>query len=143
MFIVDTRSFCRQVQYLVDRVWHKLSRWKEKLLSQVGKEIMIKTVIQALPDYTMQYFLLLKCICNKIICLIRNFWWGSSSEKSFVWWKSWRALCNSKKDGSLRASRALCNSKKDGSLRKSYVHKILWLLMFFELSTIKIQTFRS
>ena len=32
-------------------IWSKMQGWKEKLLSQAGKEIMIKAVIQSIPTY--------------------------------------------------------------------------------------------
>ena len=31
--------------YIKDRVWKKLQGWKEKLLSQAGREILIKAVV--------------------------------------------------------------------------------------------------
>ena len=38
------------------RVWKKLQGWGGKLLSQAGREILIKAVAQALPTYTMSCF---------------------------------------------------------------------------------------
>ncbi|XP_056695804.1 uncharacterized protein [Spinacia oleracea] len=38
---------------LKDRIWKKLQGWKEKLLSRAGKEVLIKSVIQAIPTYIM------------------------------------------------------------------------------------------
>ena len=35
--------------YIKDRVWKKLQDWKEKLLSQAGRVILIKVVVQAIP----------------------------------------------------------------------------------------------
>lgn len=32
--------------------------WKEKLLSQAGKEIMIKAVVQSIPTYSVSVFCL-------------------------------------------------------------------------------------
>jgi hypothetical protein len=39
--------------YIKERVWKKLKGWKEKLLSQAGKETIIKSVIQVIPLYAM------------------------------------------------------------------------------------------
>ena len=39
-----------------ERIWARMQGWKEKLLSQAGKEIMIKAVIQSIPAYSMSVF---------------------------------------------------------------------------------------
>ena len=38
--------------YIKERVWRKLQGWEKKLLSQVGREVLIKAVVQAIPTYT-------------------------------------------------------------------------------------------
>jgi hypothetical protein len=48
------RSDC--FQHLIDRVRSKTKRWKEKLLSMGGKEILIKSIAQAVPLYAMMVF---------------------------------------------------------------------------------------
>ena len=35
--------------YIKERVWRKLQGWEEKLLSQAGREILIKAVVQTIP----------------------------------------------------------------------------------------------
>ena len=55
------------------RVGKKLVGWKGKLLSIGGKEILIKAVAQAVPTYTMSYFLLSKGLCEDLESMIRNF----------------------------------------------------------------------
>ncbi|KAL0011890.1 hypothetical protein SO802_006998 [Lithocarpus litseifolius] len=42
--------------YIKERVWRKLQRWEGKLLSQAGREVLIKAVIQAIPTYAMGCF---------------------------------------------------------------------------------------
>ncbi|XP_012847961.1 PREDICTED: uncharacterized protein LOC105967918 [Erythranthe guttata] len=44
--------------YLRDRVWAKMKGWGEKQLSKAGKEVLIKSVLQAFPSYVMGCFLL-------------------------------------------------------------------------------------
>ena len=70
--------------YIKDRVWKKLQGWKEKLLSQAGREILIKIVVQAIPTYTMSCFKLPIGICSEIESLIRRFWWGQKGEQRKV-----------------------------------------------------------
>ena len=51
--------------------------WKEKLLSQAGKEIMIKAVVQSIPTYSMSFFWLPIGLLKDIKAMIRKFWWGA------------------------------------------------------------------
>lgn len=57
-----------------DKVREKLSRWKEKLLTEVGKEILTRSVIQAISSYAIQCFKLPKNLCDDILKMVRNFW---------------------------------------------------------------------
>lgn len=49
MTVLVGRNLCATFQFIVDRVWKKLLGWKEKLLSQVGKKVWLKSVIQQIP----------------------------------------------------------------------------------------------
>lgn len=60
--------------YIRERVWHKIQGWKEKLLSQAGREILIKSIVQAMPSFTMGCFKLPKSLCKDMESLIRKFW---------------------------------------------------------------------
>lgn len=62
--------------YIKDRVEAKLQGWKEQLLSQAGREILLKAVIQAIPTFAMSCFKLPVILCNDIEALIKKFWWG-------------------------------------------------------------------
>jgi hypothetical protein len=49
-----------------------LGGWKEKLLSQASREILIKAVIQSIPTYSMSVFILPKALCKKLNSLCRG-----------------------------------------------------------------------
>lgn len=52
--------------YLKERAWRKLQGWKEKLLSQVGREVLINSVNQSIPTYTMSCFKLPKGLVKEL-----------------------------------------------------------------------------
>ena len=87
--------------YIKDRVWKKLQGWKEKLLSQAGREILIKAVVQAIPTYTISCFKLPIGLCPEIESLIRRFWWGQKGEQRKVHWVKRDTLCLPKKEGGM------------------------------------------
>lgn len=72
---------------------------KEKFLSQTGKEILIKSVIQAIPTYAMLCFLIPKRICDDINAMIRKFWWGKRNNRKGIAWRSWSIMYNAKSVG--------------------------------------------
>ena len=59
-----------------EKLVKKLARWKEKLLSKASNEILIKAVAQAIPTYIMSCFKLPDTLCEELMSMIRNFWWG-------------------------------------------------------------------
>ena len=69
-----------------ERVGKKLMGWKEKMLSIGGSEILIKAVAQAIPTYTMRFFLLPKGLYEDIKRMMRNFWWGQRQQESKIAW---------------------------------------------------------
>ena len=72
--------------YIKERVWRKLQGWEEKLLSQAGREVLIKAVVQAIPTYTMGCFKLPLTLCHEIEVLIWKFWWGERGNRRKIHW---------------------------------------------------------
>ena len=66
--------------YIKERVWRKIQGWEGKLLSQVGREVLIKSVIQAIPTYIMGCFKIPLGLCNEIEAMIQKFWWGQRGD---------------------------------------------------------------
>jgi hypothetical protein len=88
-------------RHIVDRVWKKLQDWKLKFLSQAGREILLKAVIQAIPTYCMSVFLLPRTLCSEIDSLMRKFWWGNKENTSKINWMSWGRMGRSKSMGGM------------------------------------------
>lgn len=59
--------------FLIERVLSKLQGWKAHLLSQGGKETLIKSVAHAISTYVMACFMFSNKVCDKLNSLIRNF----------------------------------------------------------------------
>ena len=95
------RAKKKSFSIIKERIWKKLKGWKKKLLSQAGREILVKAVIQDIPTYTMSCFKLPKGLINEIGTLIRKFWWGYRSEQRKIHWVSWEKICQPKSEGGM------------------------------------------
>jgi ribonuclease HI len=95
------RSVRGAFKYLSDRVWKRVQGWLEILLSAAGKEILIKSVAQAIPTFSMSCFKLPRGLCQHINGLLRNFWWGCRNGKRKTCWVSWEEMCTPKYAGGL------------------------------------------
>ena len=84
---------------LKQKLASKLAGWKEKLLSNAGKEVLIKTVAQAVPSYTMSCFKLPNRLCEEMTGMVRQFWWGQVKNEKKVAWMSWERMCLPKEKG--------------------------------------------
>ena len=79
----------------------KLSGWKEKFLSMVRKEVLIKAVVQAILTHTMSCFLLPKSLGDELNSMVGKFWWGQKNEERKMAWMSWEKLCTPKASGGM------------------------------------------
>ena len=67
--------------FLRERLLRKrLQGWQGKILSQSGKEILIKAVGQAIPSYCMSTFLLPKSLADELQKIMNSFWWGTRAD---------------------------------------------------------------
>lgn len=61
-------------QALKDRLKQKINSWSIRHISQGGKEVFIKAILQAIPTYAMSCFLLPKTFCVEMENIIGAFW---------------------------------------------------------------------
>jgi len=96
------RSKKTTFNFIKDRVWKKISSWSSKCLSKAGREVMIKSVLQAITSYVMSIFRLPNTLLDEIEKMINAFWWGhgSTSNKGLNW-LSWEKLFVHKNNGGM------------------------------------------
>ena len=87
--------------YIKERVWRKLQGWKGKLLSQASREVLIKSVIQAIPTYNMGCFKIPLGLCHEIEVLIKKFWWGQRGDRRKIHWLKWDEMTKYKMVGGM------------------------------------------
>lgn len=75
------RSKKKSFAFVLSSVRNRVDGWKEKLLSQTGRGVLIKAVLQAVPTYCMGVFLLPKSLCQQLNQLMNRFWWGPSTKR--------------------------------------------------------------
>jgi hypothetical protein len=95
------RSKVSSLSGIKGRIWDKMQGWKEKFLSQAGKEVLLKAVVQAIPTYTMSVFQLPKTLCSEINSMMAKFWWGHKENDKKVAWMSWEKMGKSKEVGGM------------------------------------------
>ena len=89
-----------------------MREWKEKFLSQAGKEVMLKLVILALPTYAMSCCKLPKTLCMDICREMAKFWWGDSEEAKKIHWIEWEKQSEVKGKGGLGLRDIQCFNKR-------------------------------
>ncbi|OMO50989.1 reverse transcriptase [Corchorus capsularis] len=61
------KTKCEAMKFIKERVVQKVKGWKQNLLTQAGREILIKSVATAVPLHTMQCFKIPKRIFEEVI----------------------------------------------------------------------------
>ncbi len=84
-----------------DWIWRRLQGWKEKLLSQAGREILIKAVIQAISTYAMSVFQFPAGLCADICSMANRFWWGQMGGNRKIHWVGKHKLIKPKLEGGM------------------------------------------
>jgi hypothetical protein len=95
------RNTAKVFEYLLAQVKGRIESWCGREASCAGREILIKSIAQAVPTYSMSYFLLPVNTCKKMKSAIANYWWGSSVDNRKMHWMSWERLNQPKCKGGM------------------------------------------
>ena len=89
-------SKCKFFAFLKYKLMHTVNGWTCRWLSKWGKEVLIKSILLALPTYVMSSFLLPLKICENLARAIAQFWWSSNPPKRGIHWAKWKKICLNK-----------------------------------------------
>ena len=72
-----------------------------KLLSQVGREVLMKAIVQAILTYTMRCFKIPLGLYQDIEAMVKKFFWRQRGYKRKIHWIKWSELTKLKLDGGM------------------------------------------
>jgi hypothetical protein len=89
------RNKAAAFEEIKQKVLNRISGWKSKLLSQAAKTILIKTVANSIPTYSMSLFKFPRGLCKDLDSASRKFWWGFNDSKSHnLSLLAWSKICS-------------------------------------------------
>jgi hypothetical protein len=87
--------------YIKDRIWKRINSWRGRSLSRAGKEVMIKSVLQAIPSYVMSDYLIPKSTIKEIERMMNSFWWGGGANNKGIKWLALDRMTQPKTQGGM------------------------------------------
>ncbi|GKC82655.1 RNA-directed DNA polymerase, eukaryota [Tanacetum coccineum] len=88
----------------VQKIKARLSKWKSKTLSVGGRVTLLKSVLGAVPLYTMSLYKAPKGVLHEMESLRSNFFKGVNQNDIKISWVAWDKVLASKKQGGLGIS---------------------------------------
>lgn len=86
---------------ILDMIRQKAHSWTSRFLSGAGKQVLLKAVLAAMPNYTMSCFKIPRSLSKQIQSLLTRFWWDANPEKRKMCWVAWSILTRPKYAGGL------------------------------------------
>jgi hypothetical protein len=106
---------------LVDKLHSKLAGWKGSLLSQAGKLVVLKVVLQSSPLYALSVFKIPRKYANAIDKIQKNFLWTGMETKKRMALIAWDKVCKPVEKGGL-------GLRKVSEMNDFLMAKLLWRL---------------
>ena len=86
---------------MVDKIRKKLAKWRRKVLSFVGRIVLLKSVIIALHLSYLFLFMMLVNVTKEVKRIQRDFLWGLGQDHKKIAWGKWDTLCKPKNEDDL------------------------------------------
>ena len=99
--IIHGRTTKGTYSFFVDKCQKRSSSYHSTRLSLACRTTLAKSILSALPIYTMQTVVLPQSTCANLDALCRGFIWGSNKEHNRLHLVSWDMVCMHKEYGGL------------------------------------------
>ncbi|XP_058764573.1 uncharacterized mitochondrial protein AtMg00310-like [Vicia villosa] len=86
---------------VISHVKSKLEVWRGRRLSHVGRVVMINSVLNVIPTYTLSFYRVPKKVLQRLCQLQGNFLWNRKENSRAIHWASWKTVCKTKEQGGL------------------------------------------
>jgi hypothetical protein len=87
--------------YIKDRIWKRINSWRGRSLSRAGKEVMIDSILKAIPTYVMSIYLIPESTVKDIERMLNSFWWGGGANNKGIRWLAWDRMIHPKSQGGM------------------------------------------
>ncbi|CAN1155644.1 Uncharacterized mitochondrial protein AtMg00310 [Linum perenne] len=109
-------------RYILERLTTKAQAWKSAILSQGGREVMIKAILQAIPAYVFACFKLPVSLIKKMDAILMNFWRAGDGSKKSIHWIAAGKITSDKEHGGL-------GFKSFTEFNKAFLAKLAWKIL--------------
>jgi len=102
--IFTHRDKNRAYSFIYNKFLPKLTTVKANKINHPGRLAYIQTVLSSIPIYYMSTIIFSKTFIDKIITVMRRFWWGGvlqDDPSNPIAYRSWEDICQSKENGGL------------------------------------------
>ena len=99
--VPEGRMVKGKFKHTKDKARKRMNDWTEKYSSSGAKETLIKSVAQAIPTFAMSVFKFSATLCEELMHMTRDFWWGDDEDRRRIHWLSWEKLTKRKSQGGM------------------------------------------
>ena len=82
--MVGGRSRVSTFKELQERVTKRVMGWKERNISKARREVLIKTVAQAIPMYSVIIFKIPRAVYDRMNSVLAKYWWGETQNEQKI-----------------------------------------------------------
>jgi hypothetical protein len=86
---------------LTDKVRGRICRWNATLLSQAGRLVLIKSVLDSMGTHVFATMTPTSSFFRSYRSLVSSFFWGTKDDRRRHHWVSWDTICRPKNEGGL------------------------------------------